>query len=229
MKKVKNPEYILFDVGNVLVYKVSHEDENVAKLLNLTREEYRKMLDKIIEEQTKSEKLAFKNMNTVKKEKAYLDKFHKKICNYLEIDFNTKFINKMTNCRMKGDFALKENTISTLKILGKKYRLGIFSNALPSRRVHELKIGNLYKYFDHIFISKEIGLEKPDPKAYEYVLSEIGVGGDKIMFVDDKIEYLKGAAAAGIDNLILYKNKEISKQYPMIGSLSELIDLLNLK
>jgi len=226
MSSLKQPKYILFDVGNVLVYKVTHEDENVAKILNLTREKYRSVLDRLIEDQSDSEKREFKGMNTVGKEKEYLDNLHEKICNYLNIDFDKDFIDKMTDYRMKGDFALKEDTAEALELLSKKYVLGIFSNALPSRRTHELRINNIDRYFKHIFISKEIGVEKPDLNSYEYVLSQIGFKTEEIMFVDDKLDYLEGAKAAGIENLVLLKNKEISDKYIMFNNLLELANAL---
>ena len=225
-KKIK---YILFDVGNVLVYKRTHEDENVARLLNLSRFEYRELLDKIIEEQTDDEKMQFKNINTVEKEYEYLQSFHTKICKVLNIEPRPELIEKMTECRMKGDFDLKDGVIDTLTRLSSQYSLGILSNALPSRRVHELKIKNLDSFFKHIFISKEIGLSKPDPKIYEYVLREINLKPDEILFIDDKLEYLKGAEKAGFKNLIMFKNEEEPDGYPLIQDIGELIGILDVK
>lgn len=227
MEKIRKPKYILFDAGNVLLYKVTHEDENVGKLLGMSRKEYRTFLDKMIEEQTIDEHRAFKEMNTIQKEKDYLDKLHKKMCKKLGIKINPSFISKMTNCRMKGDFALKEGVIEALELLSSQYHLGIYTNSLPSRRHHELKIKNLYKYFDDIFISKEIGFEKPDIEGFKYVLSHIKCDPKDIMFVDDKLEYLEGAKRAGISNLVMFKNKDNTDKYPIIHSLKDLLLLLN--
>lgn len=227
MKKIRKPKYILFDVGNVLTYKVTHEDENIGKLLGMSREAYRKFLDEIIEQQTEKEHRAFKEMNTIEKEKNYLDKLHKKMCMKLGIKLRPSFISKMTDCRMKGDFALKEGTIEALKSLSQQYKLGIYTNSLPSRRYHELKINNLYTYFEDIFISKEIDFEKPDVKGFKYVLSHIPFKKEDIMFIDDKLEYLEGAEKAGISNLIMFLHKDITDKYPVIQNLNELIILLD--
>ncbi len=221
-----NIKYILFDAGNVLVYKRTHEDENVAKLINLTRPEYRALLDRLIEEQTDEEKQQFKDINTVEKEYIYLQVLHKKICIELNIDPDLELIEKMTQCRMKGDFALKDGIIETLTALSSKYSFGILSNALPSRRVHELKIQNLESFFSHIFISHEIGLEKPDPEIYEYALKRINIPVNQILFVDDKLEYLEGAERVGFKNLVMFKNKDLSDKYPVIEDIRELVSVL---
>lgn len=221
-----NIKYILFDVGNVLVYKRTHEDENVAKLINLTRPEYRALLDRLIEEQTDEEKQQFKDINTVEKEYIYLQVLHKKICIELNIDPNPELIEKMTQCRMKGDFALKDGIIETLTTLSPKYSLGILSNALPSRRAHELKIQDLESFFSHIFISHEIGLEKPYPEIYEYALKKINIPVDQILFVDDKLDYLEGAERVGFKNLVMFKNKDLSDKYPVIEDIRELLGML---
>jgi HAD superfamily hydrolase (TIGR01549 family) len=229
MSKFLNIKYILFDVGNVLVYKVTHEDENVAKLLDLSREEYREILDKIIDRQTPKEKKQFKEMNTLEKEISYLNMLHKKICTYLGIKPTKKLIEKMTKCRTQGDFAVKDGVLESLESLSDKFKLGILSNAPPSRRHHELKIQGLYKYFDHIFISKEIGLYKPNPEIYQYALERIGYSEDEVLFVDDKIDYLQGAENAGLSNLILYLKNDKSEEevnYPTIQNLKELVEIL---
>jgi HAD superfamily hydrolase (TIGR01509 family) len=225
-KSLKKPKYILFDVGNVLVYKVTHEDENIAKLLGMTRTDYRKFLDDIIANQSEEESNEFKNIDTLEKEILYLNKLHKGMCNKLGIEANDEFISKMTKCRTEGDFALKPGVIESLTKLSERYRLGIFSNALPSRRYHELRIGGLYKFFEDIFISHEIGFSKPNPEAYRYVLRKINCDGKDVMFIDDWSAYLEGARIAGISNLVMVKNKEESKKYPMINDLRELVDLL---
>lgn len=228
MNNTKQLKYILFDAGNVLIYKVTHESERISKLIDTTPEEYLEVLNTIIEEQTEEEKRDYIEMGTLENEKIYLDKLNTKICKRLNHEFDDSLISQMTKFRMNGDFALKGNVIETLKKLSKKYTLGIFSNALPSRRCHELKIDGLDKYFRDIFISREIGFEKPDPEGYKCVLNQIGYEGRDIMFVDDKIENLDSALSVGITDLVLVKVKEETDKYPMIDNIEELPKLLGM-
>lgn len=64
-----------------------------------------------------------------------------------------------------------EYTLAVLKKVG--YNLAILSNA---QRVYvEEDIGNLFKYFDHIYISSEHGIKKPSTRFYQKLLNEAQV------------------------------------------------------
>ena len=70
----------------------------------------------------------------------------------------------------------------------KGYRLYLFSNTDAIHWQHTLA---LYKdkidtSFDRVFLSFEIGLCKPDTKAYERVDREIGAIPNRTFFIDDK-------------------------------------------
>jgi glucose-1-phosphatase len=51
---------------------------------------------------------------------------------------------------------------------------------------------------DRLFFSYDIGLAKPDPKAYLAVLEIIGAKPRQTLFIDDNEGYVLGAAAAGL-------------------------------
>ena len=63
----------------------------------------------------------------------------------------------------------------------------------------------LFDYFDRSYISTEIGLLKPDEKIYLKVLSDLRISTDKVLFIDDKQEFVKGAERIGIKS-IRYQN-----------------------
>jgi epoxide hydrolase-like predicted phosphatase len=54
------------------------------------------------------------------------------------------------------------------------------------------------KYFDEIFESCKIGLRKPDPKVFQYVLDKLRVKPEEAIFVDDIGTNLKSAKSLGI-------------------------------
>ena len=45
--------------------------------------------------------------------------------------------------------------------------------------------------FKQVFVSSTIGLRKPEAKAYDYVVREIGVSANRIVFFDDVLETSK--------------------------------------
>ncbi len=53
--------------------------------------------------------------------------------------------------------------------------------------------------FDRIFASHEIGLRKPEKRAFEHIATVIGVRVGSILFFDDLLENIEGARAAGLE------------------------------
>jgi putative hydrolase of the HAD superfamily len=68
----------------------------------------------------------------------------------------------------------------------------------------EMEVGQLnrqrgyFQVFHKAFLSTEIGLHKPDPRVFEYVLRDLGCGPAAAVFVDDRIENVQGARTAGL-------------------------------
>lgn len=54
---------------------------------------------------------------------------------------------------------------------------------------------------DWTFVSCLIGLRKPDPAAYAHVLDELGVPGDRCIFVDDRSSNCEAARRSGLHSL----------------------------
>jgi len=224
--KIKQPKFIYLDVGNVLVYKRTTEGENIARELGFQPDQYETIIQKVIELQGEKISSKFWNIRTLDDETQVLNEFHRKMCEYLKIDSSDDLIHRLTNYRTKGDFVLKEGVVDALESLSSRYKLGVLSNALPSRRHHELTLGGIDKYFDQIIISMEVGFHKPDKQIYEIAINMSGVHPSEILFVDDKISYLEGATKAGIHNLILFGSKDSTNKFLKIKSLRELVTLL---
>jgi glucose-1-phosphatase len=81
----------------------------------------------------------------------------------------------------------------------RQFSLFAFSN---SNREHELcwskRFANILGHFAKIYVSSTIGLRKPDPEAYEYVVKAIGAPAERIAFFDDNVENIEGARACGL-------------------------------
>jgi len=57
--------------------------------------------------------------------------------------------------------------------------------------------------FDRIFASHEIGLRKPEKRAFEHIAAAIGVPLESILFFDDLDENVEGARAAGLQAVLV--------------------------
>lgn len=85
--------------------------------------------------------------------------------------------------------------IRELRELG--YPIALLSNEsleLPTR-LRELDLDDL---FDHVLISAQIGVMKPDPTAFRVALQTLGVAPHEAIFVDDMLSNVRGAQQLGI-------------------------------
>lgn len=225
-------EYIYLDGGSVLVTRNTPDGDNIAKELGFDPQDYEKILMATIATQTPEETANFWHIETLEKEYDILNNFHTKMCEYLNKPYTPELITKLSEYRIKADFSLKPGITEALQRLSKKYKLGVLSNALPSRRHFELKLENIDKYFDPIILSFEEGIQKPNVELYKIGIERAQVNPQKVLFVDDKPSYLRGAKESGIANLILHTSKETNPnnkgvdEYPHIDNLIELCELL---
>lgn len=117
----------------------------------------------------------------------------------------------------------------TLSYLHGKYALHIISNGF--RESTEMKISNtgLARYFDKVFISEIIGVNKPDRAIFEYALNTTKATASESLMIGDSVEAdIRGAQNFGIK--AIYFNPE-RKEKPEdidheITNLGELMSIL---
>ncbi|MDO4714935.1 MAG: riboflavin biosynthesis protein RibF [Bacteroidales bacterium] len=61
--------------------------------------------------------------------------------------------------------------------------------------------GAVRKLFTEVFLSYELGLEKPSPAIFELVLGRLGLTAQEVLLVDDSVANCEAAMALGIDSL----------------------------
>ncbi|RJS90381.1 HAD family hydrolase [Candidatus Bathyarchaeota archaeon] len=86
-----------------------------------------------------------------------------------------------------------------LRRLSGRYRLAVLSNTMsdiPRRFLMAQGLGGL---FEVIVCSRDLGIRKPDARAFRYVLDRIGASPRKAVFVGDSLEEdIKGAKSVGM-------------------------------
>lgn len=101
-----------------------------------------------------------------------------------------------------ADFPLYR--LEFLQMLSSKYRLFLLSN---TDAIHidtfEQKSGasfysDFYQCFEKIYFSFEIGMRKPNPEVYNFVLDQNGLQAKHTLFIDDKKENTDAALALGL-------------------------------
>jgi hypothetical protein len=56
----------------------------------------------------------------------------------------------------------------------------------------------LFNYFEDIILSDHIGIQKPDPRIFDYLIEKHGLAPQNSVFIDDQLINLKAAEQAGI-------------------------------
>ncbi|HXB41220.1 MAG TPA: HAD-IA family hydrolase, partial [Bacteroidia bacterium] len=91
----------------------------------------------------------------------------------------------------------------------------------------KLKQSNLGKYFQNIFISEEIGHQKPDPKIFAAALKKINaIAEECLMIGDDHYGDVQGAMDAGWNAVHFSQDEVLAGNHLHIRTLDDLRDLL---
>lgn len=106
-----------------------------------------------------------------------------------------------------------------LKLRAQGKKVYMLSN---TNEIHYQKVERIWKasfdtqpsdYYDQIYLSHELGMRKPDVSTFEMVLNKLNLNSEEVLFVDDSIQHIEGARAAGIHSIHLTKELEITQLF----------------
>jgi putative hydrolase of the HAD superfamily len=101
-----------------------------------------------------------------------------------------------------------------LQMLSKKYRLFLLSNTDPIHiETFEQKTGvsfysDFYQCFEKVYFSFEVGIRKPSPEIFNYIINNHELSPKRTLFIDDKKENTDAAHALGLEVWNLKVGKE---------------------
>ena len=97
-----------------------------------------------------------------------------------------------------GVWKLYPEVLDVLKQLRERFQLVVISNFDGRLRLILQNLG-ISKYFAHVFISSELGADKPDPEIFRRALKEMHLDADEVLHVgDDPERDWKAAKEAGL-------------------------------
>jgi putative hydrolase of the HAD superfamily len=86
--------------------------------------------------------------------------------------------------------------------LAMKYKIALLSNTMSDQPKLLLKKAGLDKYFDLMICSRDLGLRKPNPEIFRYVLEQIDAEPSTTVHVGDSVESdMIGAQNVGITGI----------------------------
>jgi putative hydrolase of the HAD superfamily len=108
-----------------------------------------------------------------------------------------------------GVWELYPEVIDVLKQLHRRFQLAIVSNFDGRLRVILERLG-ISKYFGHVFVSSEIGADKPDPEIFRRAVKFLGLQpGDVLHVGDDPERDWHAAALAGLSIFKLDRTRNL--------------------
>ncbi len=109
--------------------------------------------------------------------------------------------NTMYNDNLSKQHIMVDGCIEILDYLKDRYTLCVVTNGISDTQHSRLSLSGLDKYFEYIFISQEIGVNKPDKRFFEHCLNTAKIADRKeVLLVGDSLSSdMQGAKNIGID------------------------------
>lgn len=130
------------------------------------------------------------------------DTFREEVNAYFKQTWTPDFIDNLWNSLLGK---IPAERLQLIKKVKEKYQVGVLSNTnlIHIHAVNKILetnhgIPNFDPIFDWVFLSHEMGLSKPSPAIYEKMLVDLGTQPERVVFFDDLEANVKGAAATGI-------------------------------
>ncbi len=191
MKKAPDADFLIFDLGNVIIDL-----------------EYKRAFDLLNSLVPAAQQFKVNEFYRADFHKAYekgeIDSpaFRKEINSYFGQAWEDGRVDELWNSILGK---IPKERLELIAQLKDRYRLGVLSNtnAIHIDAVYRMLrdehgMDSFEPLFDRIFYSHEMGLAKPSTAIYEQMLTELGVKADRVIFFDDLEANVKGAASVGI-------------------------------
>jgi HAD superfamily hydrolase (TIGR01509 family) len=105
-----------------------------------------------------------------------------------------------------GGDTVDQEIVNLLRSLRKTHKTGLISNAWDGLRPWIVS-QKFEDAFDHMTISAEIGVAKPDARIYQYALEKLGVKAEEAVFIDDVEKNIAACEALGMYG-VLFRTSE---------------------
>ncbi|MFD2037463.1 HAD family hydrolase [Belliella marina] len=203
MKSIKNVDFLLFDLGNVII-NIDYQF-TINELKNLLPENKNHLIE-----------LFFPSNFHKQYEMGLISSqnFRDEIRMHFQSDWSDVQIDQIWNSLLK-DIPLER--IDLIKKLRADFGLAVLSNTneIHIKKVNEIMVENfgipsLDPLFDQVYFSHELQLAKPNVEIYEVVADKLKTDPSKILFFDDLEQNLLGAQTVGYQTHLINHPKALT-------------------
>lgn len=104
--------------------------------------------------------------------------------------------------------------VAAMEQLAQRYRLALLSNTnFQHYTVFKEETAPLFQHFDHLFLSFEMGLRKPDAAIYETALATANWKAEETLFLDDSLKNIEGARAVGLQTVHIAQHADFDRVF----------------
>lgn len=108
-------------------------------------------------------------------------------------------------------------------------RMAVITNGFAEAQLPKMKTSDIDRYFDHFFLSEDLGFMKPDPRFFEKALQQMHARADECLVIGDDYEVdIVGAMRAGIRQ-VWYNPKGLALDANQPKPTFEIRNLLDFK
>jgi putative hydrolase of the HAD superfamily len=191
MKNRPDVDFVIFDLGNVLI------DIDYTQAMDLMKSALPTVLhDRVDHCYTADFHKAYEKGQISSTE------FRQEFRNYFQTNWSDSEVDYYWNSLLGTIPAYRLELVRKLKA---QYQVGILSNtneihidAVYAQLQAQHGMDNFDPLFDWVFYSHEMGLAKPNQDIYQQLLLELGTTANRVLFFDDLKANVDGAASLGI-------------------------------
>lgn len=191
MKNAINADFLIFDLGNVIIDIDYHRSLNLIK--SLLPNSFELKVDSFY---------ATGFHKAYEKGEIDSQTFRNEVRNYFEQNWEDQKVDELWNSLLGK---IPKERLDLIAKLKNSYQVGVLSN---TNQIHIDAVHDMLKtdfgmerfepLFDRVFYSHEMGLAKPSAEIYHRMLEELDTSADRVVFFDDLEANVKGAASVGI-------------------------------
>lgn len=111
---------------------------------------------------------------------------------------------------------IDEKMLRLIDSLKEKFQVCALSNTGPIHtQANDER--DLFKHFNKIFLSWKIGLKKPYKEIYEFILNELNLNAEELVFIDDSQKNIDNALELGIKALRFENYDKLISDFKELG------------
>ncbi|MCH7378510.1 MULTISPECIES: YjjG family noncanonical pyrimidine nucleotidase [Acinetobacter] len=155
----------------------------------------------------------------------------KQLFRALNLELNHDHFRDTFQGNLAKQHTLEAGAVEAIDYLSQKYKLFAASNSILIQQKARLDLAGLLPHFSDLYISDDIGYEKPDQRFFETCLHRSQIAKEEVLFIGDSLEAdMKGAASCQISTC-WYNPNNLPNQLQLnithtIQHLSDLVKIL---